>query len=289
MRLVLHKPVVTSSPHVYKLINICMWIHQIILHLVVCTNHDDSASGSLVWTSDTHMSQSAYCSDHVWWGDMRCFECVKPIRHTSSAAAHLRWLQLTVRLLVATEEKFAATLFDAVVPKVIPDSAEQSCPMPAGFQSPDPAFNGYAQGRNAAVRGRAATGTRCCQFIENDGWTIMSNETDGLMDPDFWSLLSTVCIGRRPCNAIKWFLVCLGIHDRIHWVFVIPDCPYLYMYVYFYIHIYIYAIMYVHAMEFCVETSMSSYDYTAPVAASAPSQDKSQTEALSEALSSWLS
>jgi len=116
---------------------------------------------------------------------MRCFECVKPIRHTSSAAAHLRWLQLTVRLLVATEEKIDATLFDAVVPKVIPDSAEQSCPMPAGFQSPDPAFNGYAQGRNAAVRGRAATGTRCCQFIENDGWTIMSNETDGLMDPDF--------------------------------------------------------------------------------------------------------
>ena len=116
---------------------------------------------------------------------MRCFECVKPIRHTGSAAAHLRWLQLTVRLLVATEEKFAATLFDAVVPKVIPDSAEQSCPMPAGFQSPDSAFNGYAQGRNAAVRGRAATGTRCCQFIENDGWTIISNETDGLMDPDF--------------------------------------------------------------------------------------------------------
>ena len=43
--------------------------------------------------------------------------------------------------------------------------------------------------------------------------------------------------------------------------------------------------MYVHAMEFCVETYMSSYDYTAPVAASAPSQDKSQTEALSETLS----
>ena len=76
-----------------------------------------------------------------------------------------------MRLLVATEEKFAATLFDAVVPKVIPDSAEQSCPMPAGFQSPDSAFNGYAQGRDAAVRGRAATGTRCCQFIEDDGWT----------------------------------------------------------------------------------------------------------------------
>ena len=110
---------------------------------------------------------------------MRCFECVKPIRHTGSAAAHLRWLQLTVRLLVATEEKFAATLCDAVVPKVIPDSAEQSCPMPAGFQSSDSAFNGYAQGMDAAVRGRAATGTRCCQFIEDDGWTIIGNETDG--------------------------------------------------------------------------------------------------------------
>ena len=110
---------------------------------------------------------------------MRCFECVKPIRHTGSAAAHLRWLQLAVRLLVATEEKFAATLCDAVVPKVIPDSAEQSCPMPAGFQSSDSAFNGYAQGMDAAVRGRAATGTRCCQFIEDDGWTIIGNETDG--------------------------------------------------------------------------------------------------------------
>jgi hypothetical protein len=110
---------------------------------------------------------------------MRCFECVKPIRHTGSAAAHLRWPQLTAHLLVATEEKIAATRFDAVVPKVIPDSAEQSCQMPAGFQSPNSAFNGHAQGRSAAVRGRAATGTRCCQFIENDGWTIIDNETDG--------------------------------------------------------------------------------------------------------------
>ena len=29
---------------------------------------------------------------------MRCFECVKPIRHTGSAAPHLRWLQLAVLL-----------------------------------------------------------------------------------------------------------------------------------------------------------------------------------------------
>ena len=37
------------------------------------------------------------------------------------------------------------------------------------------------------------------------------------MDPDFWSLLPTACIGRRPCNAIKWFLVCLflNIDDRL--------------------------------------------------------------------------
>ena len=59
----------------------------------------------------------------------------------------------------------------------------------------------------------------------------------------------------------------------------------MYICILLYTYIYIYAIMYVHAMEFCVETSMSSYDYTAPVAASAPSQDKSQTEALSETLS----
>ena len=93
---------------------------------------------------------------------MRCFECVKPIRHTGSAAAHLRWLQLAVLLLVATEEEDYAALFDADISNVILDSAGQSDPMPAGFQRPD----GYASGLNAAVRGRAATGTRCCQFIK---------------------------------------------------------------------------------------------------------------------------
>ena len=74
----------------------------------------------------------------------------------------LQWLQLAVLLLVATEEEDYAALFDADISNVIPDSAGQSDPMPAGFQRP----NGYAQGLNAAVRGRAATGTRCCQFIK---------------------------------------------------------------------------------------------------------------------------
>ena len=73
--------------------------------------------------------------------------------------------------------------------------------MPAGFQSPNSAFNGHAQGRSAAVRGRAATGTRCCQFIENDGWTIIDNETDGP-----WLLKSvTYCVHRQKalqCNKV---------------------------------------------------------------------------------------
>ncbi len=64
---------------------------------------------------------------------MRCLECVKPIRHTGSAAAHLRWLQLAVLLVGATEQDADDTASDTTqeITGTIPSQA-----MPQGEALP---------------------------------------------------------------------------------------------------------------------------------------------------------
>ncbi len=63
----------------------------------------------------------------------RCFECVMPIRNTCSAAWHLRWLQLAVLLVGATEQDADDTASDTTqeITGTIPSQA-----MPQGEALP---------------------------------------------------------------------------------------------------------------------------------------------------------
>ena len=64
----------------------------------------------------------------------RCFECVKPIRNTGSAALHLRWLQLAVLLVGATEQDSDDTASDTTLE--ITGTMAPSHALPAGFIAP---------------------------------------------------------------------------------------------------------------------------------------------------------
>ena len=64
----------------------------------------------------------------------RCFECVKPIRNTGSAALHLRWLQLAVLLVGAAEQDSDDTASDTSME--ITGTMSPSHALPAGFIAP---------------------------------------------------------------------------------------------------------------------------------------------------------
>ena len=64
----------------------------------------------------------------------RCSECAKPIRNTSSAALHLRWLQLAVLLAGATQQDSDDTASDTTLE--ITGTMAPSQALPAGFIAP---------------------------------------------------------------------------------------------------------------------------------------------------------
>ncbi len=63
-----------------------------------------------------------------------CFECAKPIRHTGSAVPHLRWLQLAVLLVGATEADADASATDTT--QEITGTMAPSQAMPQGQALP---------------------------------------------------------------------------------------------------------------------------------------------------------